>query len=123
MANVKNIALGIALKYIKKLIESGITVKKAYLYGSYARESATKDSDIDIAIISPDFTGDRFHDAIFLKRMRTNIDLRIEPLPIKTDDFVKKDPLVSEILSYAIPITVYTHKSYYKSDKIKKRSL
>ncbi len=116
MANAKNIALEIASKYIKKLIESGITVKKAYLYGSYARESATKDSDIDIAIISPDFTGDRFNDAIFLKRFRTNIDFRIEPLPIKTDDFVRENPIVSEILSYAIPISVHTHRLGYKSD-------
>src|SRR3990167_2105087 len=106
MDKIKDNALEIALEYIKKVIKAGIRVNKAYLYGSHARETATKDSDIDIAIISPDFTGDRFNDAIFLKKFRINLDIRIEPIPIKPEDFIEENPIVSEILSNAIPISV-----------------
>jgi predicted nucleotidyltransferase len=120
MAKFKNTGLEIALRYIKNLIEAGITIKKAYLYGSYAKEAATKDSDIDIAVISPDFSGDRFNDAIFLKKFRINIDLRIEPLPLKPEDFVEGNPIVSEILSYAIPITVHAKRRSYKLNKLRK---
>lgn len=106
MAKVKDTALEIALEYIKKLQEAGIKIDKAYLYGSYAKNRATEDSDIDIAIVSSDLTGDRFEDALFLKRFRMDLDLRIEPLPIRPEDFKEEDPIVSEILSYAIPISV-----------------
>ena len=106
MAKVKDTALGIAAEYVKILLGAGIRINKAYLYGSYARNMATEDSDIDIAIISPDLTGDRFEDALFLKRFRMSLDLRIEPLPIRPEDFKEEDPIVSEILRYAIPIAV-----------------
>ncbi len=115
MAKFKNIGLKIALRYIRSLTDAGIRIKKAYLYGSYAREAATKDSDIDIAIVSPDFTGDRFNDAILLKKFRINVDYRIEPLPLKPEDFIDSDPIVSEILSYAIPISVHTGRRSYKA--------
>lgn len=106
MAKVQDTALEIALEYINKLQEAGIKIDKAYLYGSYARNRATEDSDIDIAIVSPDLTGDRFEDALFLKRFRMSLDLRIEPLPIRPENFKEEDPIVSEILSHAIPISV-----------------
>ena len=41
-----------------------------------------------------------------LKKFRINLDLRIEPLPIKPEDFIEENPIVSEILSNAIPISV-----------------
>jgi predicted nucleotidyltransferase len=106
MAKVKDTALEIASEYVKILLGAGIRINKAYLYGSYARDTASEDSDIDIAIVSPDLTGDRFEDALFLKRFRTSLDLRIEPLPIRPEDFKEEDPIVSEILSHAIPILV-----------------
>jgi predicted nucleotidyltransferase len=39
-------------KYIYLLRSEGITVDKAYLYGSYLSNTATDDSDIDIMIVT-----------------------------------------------------------------------
>ncbi len=40
-----------------RLKESGLTVSRIILFGSHAHETATEESDIDIAIISDDFEG------------------------------------------------------------------
>jgi predicted nucleotidyltransferase len=40
--------------FVRRL-ESGIRVEAIVLYGSYARGTAYEDSDIDLAVISPDF--------------------------------------------------------------------
>jgi predicted nucleotidyltransferase len=39
-------------KYIFVLRSEGITIDKAYLYGSYLSNTATDDSDIDIMIVT-----------------------------------------------------------------------
>lgn len=56
------------------------------VYGSYARGTATKDSDIDIAIICDSLPDDYLENASELFRMRRDIDLRIEPILIEPDN-------------------------------------
>ena len=104
MAKEKNSIIEIVKKYLQKVRSSGIRIEKAYLYGSYAENKHRKDSDIDIAIVSPDFTGDRFEDALRLKSLRWDIDLRIEPMPIVPEDFTKDNPITYEILTKGIAI-------------------
>jgi predicted nucleotidyltransferase len=43
-------------KYKKALAELGIHVTEVYLYGSQKTGKATEDSDIDLIIVSPDFS-------------------------------------------------------------------
>ena len=68
-----------------------------YLYGSQIRGTATDRSDIDLAIVSPDFTADLFQERVALMRLAAQIDDRIEPRLFRPDDFTINDPLVSEI--------------------------
>ena len=56
------------------------------VYGSYARGTATKDSDIDIAVICDSLGGDYLENAAALFRLRRDIDLRIEPILIEASD-------------------------------------
>jgi predicted nucleotidyltransferase len=56
------------------------------LFGSYARGTATKDSDIDIAVICDALGGDFLERACELFKMRRDIDLRIEPVLIESND-------------------------------------
>ena len=91
-------------KYINTVQKNNILVEKTYLFGSYARGTASEDSDIDIAIISKDFKGDRFYDRRRIVPLRRNIDRRIEPIPYRPNDFTKYDPLVIEILTNGIEI-------------------
>jgi len=56
------------------------------LYGSYARGTATVNSDIDIAVICDALGGDYLEHAVELFKMRRDIDLRIEPVLIELDN-------------------------------------
>ena len=89
--------------FLLKLKESGVCVESAYLFGSSAKRSS-KFSDIDVAVISSDFSEDRFEEGIKLARIAVQIDNRIEPIPFTPDSFVEDDPLVWEINKDRIPI-------------------
>ena len=76
------------------------TITAVILFGSYAKGTANKDSDIDIAIISDDF--DDIYDCMaLLMGMTWDIDARIEPHPIKKKDF-------DEVSDYFIKEVIYT---------------
>ena len=72
-------------------------IKAAYLYGSQVKGTAMPWSDIDLVIISPDFSADLFQEQLELLRLAAQIDDRIEPRPFRPDDFNPTEPLVSEI--------------------------
>ncbi len=91
-----------ARQYVKT-IPNDLGVKKAYLFGSYAKGNEREDSDIDIAIIienMPDF----FLTQKLLMKLRRRIDLRIEPHPIKEQDFNSSNPFAFEIRNTGIEI-------------------
>ncbi|ABO51514.1 DNA polymerase, beta domain protein region [Desulforamulus reducens MI-1] len=75
--------------FIKALKGKNVRVEKAILYGSYAKGKATEDSDIDVAIISPDFGQDYLEEAVMLKEISEDIDLDISPRPYSLDEFKK----------------------------------
>ncbi|HIE05593.1 MAG TPA: nucleotidyltransferase domain-containing protein [bacterium (Candidatus Stahlbacteria)] len=97
MAKKANLIIGKVREYLKILQKNDYRIKKAYLYGSYATANYHKDSDIDVLIISDDFTGDRFEDSLKILKFARNIDLRIEPMPYRSRDFKDSDPLVIEV--------------------------
>lgn len=84
-------------------------VKSAYLYGSYARGAANDWSDIDLAIISPDF-GDMFEERLELMRLAVSMDDRIEPHPFRPEEFNDNQPLASEIRRTGIAIDIQTSR-------------
>jgi len=101
---VKKSIINTAIKYLK-LIPSDMNVKKAYLFGSYAKGKENVDSDIDIALVidgMPDF----FATQMKLMRIRRKIDLRIEPHPIRVNDFTEINPFADEIQKHGIEITL-----------------
>lgn len=77
---------------------------QAYIYGSFAKGTSHKWSDIDLAIISPDFADDILEDRLYLMRLAASIDDRIEPHPFKKELFNLNDPLVDEIQKNGIKI-------------------
>jgi len=47
-----------AIEYLRDLLyEKGFEVNKIILFGSYSRKDYREDSDIDVVVISKDFTG------------------------------------------------------------------
>jgi predicted nucleotidyltransferase len=57
--------------FLNRLNETGLRVEKAYLFGSQARGNAREWSDIDIAVISKSFSGNRFDDMMSLFENKT----------------------------------------------------
>ena len=92
----KNQAIKIADRYAKKLRENNFPVDSVYLFGSWAKGTATRYSDIDIAVISKKPV--KIEDSFVLRRIRRMVDTRIEPHGINLKDFSEKNnPIASEI--------------------------
>jgi uncharacterized protein len=98
-ANIKQIA-----KRYANALQNEIGITTLYLYGSYANGTNHKDSDIDIAVISDQFSGDVVDDMLKLMRLRRNIDFRIEPHPFLPEDFTPANPIANEIIQTGIRI-------------------
>jgi uncharacterized protein len=94
-------------KNVRRFIEEAghlRRIKKAYLYGSHAKGMASKWSDIDIAVISNEFSDDLFEERISLMRIASRIDDRIEPYPFLETAFTSNNPLRDEIQKHGIRI-------------------
>jgi uncharacterized protein len=92
----------IIVKYIETIKNNNIGIDQVYLFGSYSKGTATIDSDIDVAIISSDFLGDRFEDRNKIVPLRRKIDRRLEPMPFRPEDFHIYNPLAIEIIRNGI---------------------
>lgn len=89
-------------KYIKE-ISKYYSIKEVYLFGSYAKGINHEDSDIDVAIII-NSDNNVFDLMVELMILTQNIDLRIEPHPIKVNDFEEGNPFVQEIIDTGIKV-------------------
>ncbi|EKD87344.1 MAG: DNA polymerase, beta-like protein region, partial [uncultured bacterium] len=100
-------ALKKATLFVKKLDTEGIPVHAAYLFGSYAKGTAGKDSDIDVCIVSPTFGNDYIKEMVALRKISLQIDSKIEPVPFGLHDI--NDPyssIASEIHKGGIRLPV-----------------
>lgn len=106
MAATADSVIEIVKKYIDELQRHNIHVREAILFGSYAKGNVKEESDIDIAVISDAFTGDRFADRRKIVPFRRKIDSRIEPMPFRPESFSDGGNLVDEIKRTGIKIAV-----------------
>jgi len=106
MAQLNDIIKDTIQPFIKKLINKGIRIDAIYLFGSYAKGKENEWSDIDVAVISPDFTRSRLDERIKLTIIANEIDNRLEPVPFNPNTFVIDDPLVWEIKTTGIQINL-----------------
>ncbi len=90
-------------RYIRTLRQRR-RIAAVYVYGSQAKGTATRWSDIDLAVISPDFSADLFEERLDLMRLAAQIDDRIEPHPFTPEDFSASHPLACVNLSPGLPI-------------------
>jgi predicted nucleotidyltransferase len=96
------------LTKVKKLLTTlrgnGVHITAAYLYGSHAYGIPHPDSDIDIAIISPDLSGDNLEDWCFLNQIAADIDVRMEVVGFRPERFRREHPLAWEVASKGLQI-------------------
>jgi uncharacterized protein len=86
--------------YILHLKESKIDFDKVYLFGSFAKNKQSDYSDIDLAFVFDEQNDlDYFDLQVQMLILASDIDSRIEPHPIRSDDFTPDNPLAYEILN------------------------
>jgi len=68
------------VKQFADVVRKNFRVKKIILYGSYARGSAGKHSDIDVAVVLDNDEEDLLTAEAKLFKLRRAIDARIEPV-------------------------------------------
>ena len=93
----------IAIKYINFIREKNPKIKRAYLFGSYAKGIYNADSDMDLAIVFDNLT-DTFDMQVELMKLRRKFDTKIEPHVFRESDFNTSNPLANEILKYGVDL-------------------
>lgn len=88
--------------YLQALNRNDIPIKEAVLFGSYATGNAHEWSDIDIALVSDIFVGDRIADKDMIGRITLSVSSEIEVIPFASQDFNVQNPLAKEILATGI---------------------
>ncbi len=100
--------IGLLKKYINILYNEGIPVERAFLYGSYAKDEASSESDIDVMLVSKIF--EKNDDKLIGKtwRLTTKVDSRIEPFIVSTTRFKTDEysPLLEIVRQEGIEIQV-----------------
>lgn len=90
----QNEVIEILKTYIHLLRAEGISVDKAFLYGSHLSNTATNESDIDLMIVTEDENDDYLAGKIW--KLTRKVNSKIEPFLIGTKRFNSNDnsPLV-----------------------------
>ncbi|HON80150.1 MAG TPA: nucleotidyltransferase domain-containing protein [Spirochaetota bacterium] len=97
-------ALETIVQQYAELLQTVYSIHSIYLYGSRSAGLSNEDSDIDVAVVSEDFSGDPVEDMVQLMRYRRSIDLRIEPHPFTVPSFTAANPIAKEIMETGIRI-------------------
>jgi predicted nucleotidyltransferase len=90
------------LREYKLVLSKHFKLDQMFLYGSYARQSASADSDIDVAIILKEFNDNYFDVVPKIWKLRKSIDPRIEPHVFELGK--DRSGLLSEIMRTGIAI-------------------
>ena len=75
-----------------------------YLFGSFARDDANEESDIDMAVISKEFGKDISKDYGLLAVIACRVNSDIEAHPIVYEDWINSTPFTMEVQKYGILI-------------------
>ncbi len=87
-----------------QLVTKELRLEAVYLFGSIAKGDSHDCSDIDLAIVSPDFKGDSFEDSKKLFPHVLNVDTGIEVHTFRPADFTSSNPFVKEIITTGVRV-------------------
>jgi predicted nucleotidyltransferase len=98
MDQIPSKVLSTIKRFIAELEKNKIPIRQAILFGSYSRGNYHDWSDIDLALVSDAFEGERFRDRNKIRRIKLEISSDLEPLPYRPEDFTPDDPFVQKII-------------------------
>jgi predicted nucleotidyltransferase len=85
------------IQKFKKALEVNIRVEQLILFGSYASGTAREDSDIDLVVISPSFSGKTYWERIdILAEAIYEVFAPIEASAFTPDEWKSKKSLLSD---------------------------
>jgi predicted nucleotidyltransferase len=90
--------------FINELEKNNINIKQAILFGSYASGTADEWSDIDLALVSDNFSGDRFDDREMIRDYKSVAGWDISPYPYTSEGFKNSFFVRDEILGKGLVI-------------------
>jgi len=82
-----------AARSLLELLSRRIRVREAYLFGSYAKGTWLKTSDVDLVIVSEDFRGMRFLERLdLINELQWKAGIRpfVEAIPLTPDEFAER---------------------------------
>jgi predicted nucleotidyltransferase len=97
--------IDIIKQYLHK-VNTIYRIDKAYVYGSHVRGTASAKSDIDIAIVSSSFSGNRFEDNVNAGVLTWGVDTRIDPVTFRPEDFNMNNIIAAEIIKTGVEINL-----------------
>lgn len=104
MATKKTI-ISLVKHFITDVEQTGVKLNGALLFGSWAKDTANKDSDIDVALISDSFINFEPIDIkLFMQAKIKNESTNIQVQTFSTKYFKKGDPFVDEIKNTGISL-------------------
>lgn len=80
------------------LVKDILPVKMVILYGSYAKNTAGKNSDIDVAVVVDDFNESYLDTSAKLYKLVREVDIDIEPVLL--DKQMDKSGFLESIMKY-----------------------
>ncbi|WP_373515516.1 nucleotidyltransferase domain-containing protein [Persicitalea sp.] len=91
--------------FTNEILASGVVLDKVMLFGSCAEEKQTPDSDIDVVLVSDQFSGFGYED----RKSFSKINIRKEYVNIETKTYPSRyfemgDPFIDEISKSAIVV-------------------
>ena len=90
--------------YLQSLKKDQLPINKAFLFGSYAKGHARQDSDVDVCIISPNFSNPIKAIQYLLSKRELNLRYPIEPIGFHPKDFRSDMSIIQEIKKTGIRI-------------------
>ena len=94
-------------EFIKLVKAENISIDKVILFGSYAKGTNRADSDIDLAIVSRDFSEENCIDNMEMLLSKANLlKVDIQTIPFSIEEYNSPKGIMEEILSTGIELKV-----------------
>ena len=97
----RDIAISKARSFIDECRRNGLSFEKVLLFGSYAEDKAHEWSDIDLLMISDQFTDNIFDNLKLFSKINIKYP-EIEAHPYSTRHFIEGNDFMNEILKTSI---------------------
>lgn len=107
MAQIPARVIVLIEEFIKSVKDDNITIEKVILFGSYAKGTYKDDSDIDLAIISPDFKEeDCIENMTKLLYKANKLKADIQTIPFSLHEYKEPKGIIEEIINTGVEIQI-----------------